>query len=85
MAGAKYTTIAEVAKAFQSGELDRSTQSLLLDKGGMQVSLTYTYSDTLSEEENEKKWDESHRLVAIEYAEPLEQALTALGIPWQWA
>ena len=79
----KYTTIAQLAEAFKSGELDKDKHYLMLDKGGMDVSLSVV-NEWGDDDKYERESDKVGALCEIEYGEPIEQALTALGIPWEW-
>lgn len=79
-----YKTIQSLSDAFNSGELDKSKFFLMLDKSGNAVSLSMSYDNDLTDIQNEKAEAEAPKS-KIEYATPLEQALTILGIPWKWS
>ena len=72
----KYKTLAELSKAFQSGELDDSYY-LMVDKGGSYLSL----SQNGDEEGEDDRFEHCRELFDREYGCPVEELLELIGIP----
>jgi hypothetical protein len=83
MARKVYPSLREVVAAFHSGELNRATHYLVIDKGGSELYLRRRYDESLSEDENDELDLNSPRM-SLE-ASPLSTALELLGIPAEWA
>jgi hypothetical protein len=77
----KYNTYRELADAFKSGELDSTKYFLMLDKGGTENALCYKWDNNLSDEENDENQDKAYGLFDCP---EIEDAFTALEIPWEW-
>ena len=77
----KYKTYKELSDAFKSGELDKSKYFLMLDKVGTENSLAYIWDDNISDVENDRLSDEAWGLFDCP---EIEEAFTALEIPWEW-
>lgn len=80
---AKYKTITELAAAFKKKKLSQH-HFLRLDKGGSQVCLDY-HDEFATESLNQEKSNECIDLYDPEYGGLIDEALTALGIPFEWA
>lgn len=76
---AKYTTLAELAAAFKSGELD-DTYYLWMDKGGNALTL---HQHGPEEGENER-WEKCQKIFKWSYSEPLTELFEMAGIPAEW-
>ena len=80
---AKYTTLTELAAAFQSGELDRRDYFLMLDKGGNSMSLR-RYTCGLSNEEIDASIEECDKIFKRAYDCPVEELCKLAGINSEW-
>lgn len=70
----KYRTIGELANAFASGELDKRRTVLLLDNDGSQACFRNTEDES----------GDVFRGSGYGMSGDLEEALDALGIPWEY-
>lgn len=78
----KYANYAELAAAFKSGELSPHYY-IMLDKGGMDASLTY-YDKAASDEENERMNNGCKALFDPEYCDHIFDLYKSLGIRAEW-
>lgn len=76
-----YNTYKELADAFKSGELDKDHYFLMLDKGGTENCLCYMGDDSMDDEEIDFHSDRATKMFNCP---EIEDAFTALGIPWEW-
>jgi len=76
---AKYTTLAQLAAAFKSGELDHSYR-LVVDKGGCSLHLRQEGP----EETESDRYDHCEYLFRREYGDPMIELLALAGIPAEW-
>lgn len=78
----KYRNYAALSAAFKSGELSQH-HYIMLDKGGMDASLSYR-DPAAPAEENDKRNDECRALFDPEYADHIFDLYAALGIRAEW-